>query len=302
MRRSSRVSAYRRELNTYKAAETRAAYHSRRRANPQAWVECRRESQAMVPCPTTSLMWRSGARRSTETASRRQRSSFGAAKVCIGGVSPQKVPFSPCRPTAHSAQRQASGEAHHGSRFFAKLAACAHPAQRCLTPRSSRAPTACHAGPAGGTRYIFAIRARASHRWCRLNSNVRHRELVMRSAFNTARPSGLASSTQMRASAGRNVTLVARSHRRSAVAGQARVSAGLMHTGALTLRASRLRPQRVSAPLRTCMPLSGLSSQGSALPNPSLKLSTNGGPRGPGRRYPVHSRQPGPRVPPSVPA
>ena len=42
----------------------------------------------------------------------------------------------------------------------------------CLTPRSSRAPTACHAGPAGGTRYIFAIRARASHRWCRLNSNV----------------------------------------------------------------------------------------------------------------------------------
>ncbi len=38
-----------------------------------------------------------------------------------------------------------------------------------------------------------------------------------------------------------------------------------------------------------------------ALPNPSLKLSPNGGPRGPGRRYPVHSRQPGPRVPPSVP-
>ena len=48
--------------------------------------------------------------------------------------------------------------------------------KRCLTPRSSRAPTACHAGPAGGTRYIFAIRARASHRWCRLNSNVRLHE------------------------------------------------------------------------------------------------------------------------------
>ena len=42
-----------------------------------------------------------------------------------------------------------------------------------LTPRSSRAPTACHTGPAGGTRYIFAIRARAPRRWCRLNSNVR---------------------------------------------------------------------------------------------------------------------------------
>ena len=45
----------------------------------------------------------------------------------------------------------------------------------CLTPRSSRAPTACHAGPAGGTLYIFANRARAPHRRCRLNSNVRHR-------------------------------------------------------------------------------------------------------------------------------
>ena len=42
-------------------------------------------------------------------------------------------------------------------------------------------------------------------------------------------------------------------------------------------------------------------STGAALPNPSLKLSPNGGPRGPGRRYPVHSRQPGPRVPPLVP-
>ncbi len=37
-------------------------------------------------------------------------------------------------------------------------------------------------------------------------------------------------------------------------------------------------------------------------PNPSVKPSPNGGPRGPGRRYVVHSRQPGPRVPPSVPA
>ena len=46
----------------------------------------------------------------------------------------------------------------------------------CLTPRSSRAPTACHAGPAGGTLYIFANRARAPHRRCRLNSNVRHQK------------------------------------------------------------------------------------------------------------------------------
>ncbi len=44
-----------------------------------------------------------------------------------------------------------------------------------------------------------------------------------------------------------------------------------------------------------------VASPGASRPNPSLKLSPNGGPRGPGRRYLVHSRQPGPRVPPSVP-
>ena len=43
-------------------------------------------------------------------------------------------------------------------------------------------------------------------------------------------------------------------------------------------------------------------ASGATLPNPSLKLSPNGGPRGPGLRYGVHFRSPGPRVPPSVPA
>jgi len=57
---------------------------------------------------------------------------------------------------------------------------------RCgLTSRSSRAPTACHAGPAGDTRYIFASRARASRRWCRLNSNVRpHNQQLWRAVQN----------------------------------------------------------------------------------------------------------------------
>ena len=38
------------------------------------------------------------------------------------------------------------------------------------------------------------------------------------------------------------------------------------------------------------------------LPNPSFKPSPDGVSRGPGRRNAVHFRQPGPRVPPSVPA
>ena len=37
-------------------------------------------------------------------------------------------------------------------------------------------------------------------------------------------------------------------------------------------------------------------------PNPSFKPSPNGVPRGPGRRYAVHFRHPGPRVTPPVPA
>jgi hypothetical protein len=39
-----------------------------------------------------------------------------------------------------------------------------------------------------------------------------------------------------------------------------------------------------------------------ARPNPSVKLSTNGGPTGPGRQYGVHFCQPGPGVPPLAPA
>ena len=41
---------------------------------------------------------------------------------------------------------------------------------------------------------------------------------------------------------------------------------------------------------------------GAALPNPSFKPSTNGVPRGPGWRYAVHFRHPGPRITPLVPA
>ena len=45
----------------------------------------------------------------------------------------------------------------------------------------------------------------------------------------------------------------------------------------------------------------GVASVRCVLSNPSLKWSANGRPPGPGRRYPVHFRQPGPGVPPSSP-
>jgi hypothetical protein len=48
--------------------------------------------------------------------------------------------------------------------------------QRGLTRRSSRAPTAGHQARAGCTRYIVASPGLASHRRCRLSSNVRPRK------------------------------------------------------------------------------------------------------------------------------
>ena len=48
-------------------------------------------------------------------------------------------------------------------------------AERCLTPRSSGAPTAGHQARAGGTRYIFTSPGLASSRCRPLSSNVRPR-------------------------------------------------------------------------------------------------------------------------------
>jgi hypothetical protein len=47
--------------------------------------------------------------------------------------------------------------------------------ERCLTPRSSGAPTACRQARVGGTLYIFANPGPPSHRWAPLSSNVRPR-------------------------------------------------------------------------------------------------------------------------------
>ena len=94
----------------------------------------------------------------------RQPSTATATAFFLLGLPKQPIR---CPRSPASAERAALRLGHQLSR---------HPCaghKRGLTPRSSRAPTAGHAGPAGGTLYIFASRARASHRRCRLNSNVR---------------------------------------------------------------------------------------------------------------------------------
>ena len=89
----------------------------------------------------------------------------------------QSVPgFSLLRGTGGSTSTSGLGAAYLGGVFRGWLTASAFEAHRCLTPRSSRAPTAGHQARSGGTRYIFASPGLASHRRCRLNSNVRRQK------------------------------------------------------------------------------------------------------------------------------
>ena len=74
------------------------------------------------------------------------------------------------------------------------LACTATTAARCLTPRSSRAPTACHAGHlAQGLRPILRQPPSAPHRRRQLSSNVRQRKVPLSACLQMARPSGLVS-------------------------------------------------------------------------------------------------------------
>ena len=180
-------------------------------------------------------------------------------------------------------------------------------AARCLTPRSSRAPTACHAGPAGGTRYIFASRACASHRRCRVNSNVRQRKVRVVACRPTARPSGLVFTYASSHAAG-SFPASPSLFSNNAAGQQPRPSAsacprerGPTVTAACHHRKPPpwlARERAKLAPAVLCLH----PYHRSALPNPSLKRSANGRPPGPVWRYAVHFRQPGPGVLPSPPA
>ena len=101
----------------------------------------------------------------------------------VGYGSGQNLSKAPV-PARVSAGRSSPGLAitscrHRGRRVSAPkllllhFACTATTAARCLTPRSSRAPTASPQARSGGALYIFASPGLATHRRCRLNSNVR---------------------------------------------------------------------------------------------------------------------------------
>jgi hypothetical protein len=168
MRHSSRVSAWRRELNSHEAAKPQIPSHARRPAKVDAWVECIPRLQATVPSPLTN------------------------SAQCLGPLRPVKA-------------------------------------------------TALHK-----TCWAFTCKACAG-------------------GF------------------GRHNLLKGSVPRR------------LLQRGAVVFRCSSPGvglPWRARSQCTFC----------AALPNPSFKPSPNGVPRGPGRRYAVHFRHPGPRVTPLVPA
>ena len=104
------------------------------------------------------------------------------ARVSAGRLSPGRA-ITSCR--------------HRGRRVSAPKLLLLHfvctltSAARCLTPRSSGAPTAGHQARSGGTRYIFASPGLASCRRRPLTSNVRQRKVKVVACRQTARPSGL---------------------------------------------------------------------------------------------------------------
>ena len=179
-------------------------------------------------------------------------------------------------------------------------------ATRCLTPRSSGAPTAGLQARSGGTRYIFASPGQTSCRRRPLSSNVRQRKVPVLACCQRAQASGLVcphspvnlwcslpprhnfgcipavSETRVSASAsprerGPSVTAACYLHRPPPRLARERAK--------VAPAAFRLHPYHRSA-----------------LPNPSLKRSANGKPPGPVWWYAVHFRQPGPGVLPSAPA
>ena len=90
-----------------------------------------------------------------------------ASSLCACEQLPvERLPHACTRPSGASGRSKSGGPAAH-----------TRPPGRCLTPRSSRAPTAWHAGhQALGLRPILRLLSAAPRCRCRLNSNVRHHQ------------------------------------------------------------------------------------------------------------------------------
>ena len=184
-----------------------------------------------------------------------------------------------------------------------------HTSDRGLTPRSRRGPAASHQARPAGLRIIRRA-GLAPRRRPRLTSNVRHRLATSAYCLITARPSGLASQAPpshaalrrplnsllfgvARAGLGQAASLrMPQSVRRDC-----KRYAGSFFSLVASVNALRAHGAR-KAVLRLCHARAPCALPPAGGPNPSVKRTLSGMPPGPGRRYAVHFRQPGPGVMP----
>ena len=112
-----------------------------------------------------------------------------AMQVCASGKVLRSIGFNTKTAKAVSAEREVIEPAYQRTTPSCSVASVALGtwSRRGLTPRSTGAPTAGHQRPAGGTRYIFTVRALASCRRRPVTSNVRPRLATSASHLHTAR-------------------------------------------------------------------------------------------------------------------
>ena len=165
MQCSIRVSAFRRELNSHDAVMPREDRYPLQRTWRQVPVECKwAERQSIIPSrqPPREML-RAGAAHNCKD---KEPPCHIEPAHCVGSSGFQSVrraaAISVDAPALGQVSRRLQYVARHGRQRGARSTCCgpqgitgpggpgvgAHRAQRCLTPRSSGAPTAGHQGPA----------------------------------------------------------------------------------------------------------------------------------------------------------
>jgi hypothetical protein len=161
---ASRISAYRRGLNSRETAEPQGEGHLKWLRSNQTGSPSKRRRRRRASNKNPDHM-RTEHQLKAVIAARRKgcQSVRGAAGQALPRSSrPPQRRLKSRRTNAGSAEREASvaGQQENQTR-------------RGLTLRSTGAPTAGHQARAGGTRYSFTGPGLASCRWCPVSSNVR---------------------------------------------------------------------------------------------------------------------------------
>ena len=173
----SKVTACRRELNIHETAQSREPSYRWARGPTHNEAPVFSQVQVRSARRRTGITWCRSAKSNLPTA-RESLLSIGLVRLL-----PPRLPLALVNccglkvqlATAGSAEREAPGACHKKLQGLGSPSAVAHRSQRCLTPRSSGAPTAGHQARSVA-RYILHSPGLASHRRRPLSSNVRQQD------------------------------------------------------------------------------------------------------------------------------